>query len=105
MRYFRQRMFHCFRQMDYSISQIDHKWVSGVVCVGQTTNWIKTECNQSDVLSSIECASGAVFISSVFIHLLALVQCLDVWHLSLVVYDFHWRSHLFDMLLIDDLHL
>lgn len=28
---------HSFRQIDYSISQIDHKWVSGSTVFGQTT--------------------------------------------------------------------
>lgn len=36
---------HSFRQIDYSISQIDHKWVSGVDCVRPNNKVDKSERN------------------------------------------------------------
>lgn len=36
---------HSFRQMDFSISQIDHKWVSGVDCVRANNRVDKSEHN------------------------------------------------------------
>lgn len=70
---------HCFRQIDYSISQIEYKWVSGVICVGPNNKldkkWMQSLwCVEKDQVSFMPSKCCCMLLITVNLHL-----CLHIW--------------------------